>query len=177
MDKFIESLFDFLKVIVPSSILLYGIYLIVKAFLNKEFEKHLVTLKLKNNELILPARMQAYERVCLLLERITPHSLLIRLNEPGINSAQLQARLLQAIREEFNHNLSQQVYMSDQAWQLVKVTIEEIIGIVNTSAQSVDPESRSIELAKQIFEHLVQKNEDPCYKAIKFIKTEIQQIF
>lgn len=172
-----EQFFDLLKIIIPSSILLYGVYLIVKSFLNKEFEKHLVTLKLKNNELILPARMQAYERICLLLERVSPHSLLIRLNDPSLNSAQLQAKLLLSIREEFNHNLSQQVYMSDQAWQLVKVSVEEIIGIVNSSAQLVDPESRSIELAKQIFEKLVQKNEDPCQKAIKFVKSEIQQIF
>lgn len=172
-----NQFFDLLKIIIPSSILLYGMYLIVKSFLNKEFEKHLVSLKLKNNEIILPARMQAYERICLLLERVSPHGLLLRLNDPSLNSAQLQSKLLSSVREEFNHNLSQQVYMSDQAWQLVKVCIEEVIGIINSSAQLVEPESRGIELAKQIFEKLVQKNEDPCQKALKFIKAEIQQIF
>ncbi|MFN8436304.1 MAG: hypothetical protein U0V72_01600 [Cytophagales bacterium] len=177
MEKFIDALFDFLKIIVPSSLMLYGVYLIVKSFLNKEFEKHLVTLKLKNNELIIPSRVQAYERVCLLLERVTPHSLILRLNDSSLNSSQFQAVLLHHIREEFNHNLSQQIYMSDQAWQLVKVSIEEIIGIINTSAQQVGPEVRSIDLAKQIFENLVQKNEDPCQKAIRFLKSEIQQIF
>jgi hypothetical protein len=172
-----EQFWDLLKIILPSSLLLYGMYLVVKTFLNKEFEKHLVSLKLKNNELIIPARMQAYERVCLLLERISPHSLVLRLNEPSFNSAQLQHLLVSSIREEYNHNLSQQVYMSDQAWQLVKVSVEEIIGIINSSAQAVEPEARSIELVKHIFEKLVQKNEDPCQKAIKFVKHEIQQIF
>ncbi len=93
-----EPLFDFLKIIIPSSILLYAVYLIVKAFLNKEFEKHLVSLKLKNNELILPIRLQAYERVCLLLERISPHSLLLRVNDPSMNCAQLQSVLLTSVR-------------------------------------------------------------------------------
>ncbi|HTF82206.1 MAG TPA: hypothetical protein VL947_10785 [Cytophagales bacterium] len=172
-----ELFFDLLKVVIPSSIVLYGMYLVVKSFLNKDFEKHLVTVKLKNTELILPARLQAYERICLLLERVSPHGLLLRVSDPSLNSAQLQAKLLSSVREEFNHNLSQQVYMSDQAWQLVKISIEEVIGIINSSAQQVDPESRSIELAKQIFDKLIQKNEDPCQKALKYIKSEIQQVF
>lgn len=168
---------DFIKILLPSSLLLYGVFLIVKSFLNKEFETKLVEIKIKNTEIILPIRLQAYERVCLLLERISPNNLLVRLNNPTLTNGQLQQILILNIREEYNHNLSQQVYMSENSWNLVKVTVEELISTVNAAAETVSADGRSIELAKAIFEKLIQKQEDPCNKALKYVKAEIQQVF
>ncbi|MFQ3574877.1 MAG: hypothetical protein SNJ77_00420 [Cytophagales bacterium] len=172
-----EIVLDFIKILVPASLALYGVYSIVRMFLNKEFEKRIVELKMKNTELILPIRLQAYERICLLLERISPHNLLLRLNDSTMTSYQLQQKLIFNIREELNHNLSQQVYMSDQSWQMVKATTEEVIGLINSAAETVPQDARSIELAKTIFDKLLQKNEDPCSRALKYIKNEIQQVF
>jgi hypothetical protein len=172
-----EFLLDFIKIMLPASLALYGVYSIVRLFLNKEFEKRLIDIKLKNSDLIIPIRLQAYERICLYLERISPNNLLLRLNDPALNSLQFQQKLIGNIREELNHNLSQQVYMSEQAWQLVKATTEEIIGIINTAAENTPKDAKSIELAKAIVDQLLQKNEDPCLKALKFIKNEIQQVF
>ncbi len=168
---------DFIKILLPSGLVLYGVFLIVKSFLNKEFERKLVEIKIKNTEIVLPIRLQAYERVCLLLERISPNNLLVRLNNPNLTNGQLQQILILNIREEFNHNLSQQVYMSDNSWNMVKVTVEELVGIINSAAETLNVEGRSIELAKAIFEILIQKNEDPCTKTLKYIKSEIQQVF
>jgi hypothetical protein len=81
------------------------------------------------------------------------------------------------IREEYNHNLSQQLYMSDQSWTLIKNAMEEAIAVINKSAGSISAESRSVDLAKMIFENMLQKSEDPTSKALKFIKNEIRQIF
>lgn len=172
-----EIVLDFIKIMLPASLALFGVYSIVRMFLNKEFEKKLVDLKIKNTELILPIRLQAYERVCLLLERISPHNLLLRLNDSTMTSYQLQQKLVFNIREEMNHNLAQQVYMSEQSWQMVKATAEEIIGLINSAAETVPQDARSIELAKAIFDRLLQKNEDPNAKALKYVKNEIQQVF
>lgn len=168
---------DLVKILLPAAAVLYGMYLTVKSFLNKDFEKRLVDIKIKTNDQVLPLRLQAYERMCLFLERITPHNLVVRLNDPAYNVVQFQQKLLSEIREEYNHNLSQQIYMSDQSWGMVKNSMEEIIAVINKSAIDVPSDARGIELAKMVFENLVQRNEDPTSKALKFLKNEIRQIF
>jgi hypothetical protein len=67
--------------------------------------------------------------------------------------------------------------MSDQSWTLIKNAMEEAIAVINKSAGSISAESRSVDLAKMIFENMLQKSEDPTSKALKFIKNEIRQIF
>jgi len=172
----IEFLKDFIKIVLPASLVVYGMYLVVKSFLHKEFEKKLVEIKIKNNEIVLPIRLQAYERMCLFLERITPHNLVVRCNEQGMNVAQLQQQMLFEIREEYNHNMSQQVYMSDEAWNQVKKSMDSIVVIINNSANGLSSENRSIELAKNIFDRLMGFPEDPTASALKFLKNEIRQV-
>ena len=115
--------------------------------------------------------------MCLFLERISLHNLVVRTNNPAYNSSSFQQKLLNEIREEFNHNLSQQVYMSDQSWAMIKQAMEETISIINKSSSVIAPDDKGIELAKMIFENLLQRNEDPTAKALKFIKNEIRQVF
>ncbi len=172
-----EVLGDFLKIVLPAGAVMYAMFLTIRSFLTKDFEKRMVDIRIKNNEIILPIRLQAYERMALLLERISPHNLIMRVNDPAYNVAQLHQRMLMEIREEYNHNLSQQVYMTEQAWGLIKNSVEEVIAIINKSSSGVPAEAKGIELAKMIFENLVQRNEDPVSKALKYIKAEIQQVF
>jgi hypothetical protein len=172
-----EIIGDFIKILLPAAAVMYGMFLTVRSFLNKDFEKKLIDIRIKNNEIVLPIRLQAYERMALFLERISPHNLILRVNDPAYNVAQLHQRMLIEIREEYNHNLSQQVYMSDQAWGLIKNSMEEVIAIINKSSNNMPPDARGIELAKMVFENLVQRNEDPVNKALKFMKKEIQQVF
>lgn len=172
-----EALTLFLTMALPAGLVLFAMYLVVKSFLTKEFEKKLVEVRLKNKELILPARMQAYERVCLLLERISPNNLVLRVNDPSMTAGELHQRLLIEIREEFNHNLSQQVYMSDQSWDLVKQAVQDVTTIVNRGAEHVAGDARGVELAKAIFEDLIQQNQDPMRNALTFVKNEIRQLY
>jgi hypothetical protein len=175
---------DLIKILLPAAAVMYAMYLIVRSFLNnqfqiinKEFEKKLVDIKVENTKTILPLRLQAYERMCLFLERISPHSLVLRINNPAYNVVQFQQQLLKEIRDEFNHNLSQQVYMSDASWGLIKNSMEEIISLINQSASTLAGDARGLELAKMIFENLLQRSEDPTSKALKFVKNEIRQVF
>ncbi|TAH27745.1 MAG: hypothetical protein EAZ07_00700 [Cytophagales bacterium] len=172
-----ETLLDLLKIILPAALVLYGMYVTINSFLAKEFEKRVVELKLKNTDIILPIRLQAYERMCLFLERISPHNLVIRINEPGIDVSQFHQKLLTEIRNEYNHNLSQQVYMTDNSWNLIKKAMEDVMSIINSAALDVPKDARSIELAKMVFENLMQRNQDPISPALKFIKEEIRVVF
>ncbi|MGB3618157.1 MAG: hypothetical protein WBA12_08560 [Catalinimonas sp.] len=172
-----DILFDFLKILLPAGIVLYGMYLTVTSFLTREGERQQAEFRMKNADIITPVRLQAYERICLFLERTSPHNLVLRVNSPAYNAAQLQQKMLTDIREEYTHNLSQQVYVSDQAWLFVRNAMEEVIGLINTAAQKTDPEAPGVQLAKTVFELLLSREEDPTQRALRFAKNEIRQLF
>ncbi|MEO9966248.1 MAG: hypothetical protein ABJF11_10690 [Reichenbachiella sp.] len=173
----LEALTEFGKIILPAGAVLYAMYLTTRMFLNKEYEKRLIDIRIKNNETVLPVRMQAYERICLFLERIAPKNIIVRLNIGEMSAAEFQQVLLHEIREEFNHNLSQQVYMSEEAWNLVKNAMEEIVMLVNEAAGELDVEAKSIDLARKVFEKVIEKQELGTDVALSFVKNEIQQVF
>ncbi|MEN7549166.1 hypothetical protein AAG747_14680 [Rapidithrix thailandica] len=173
MDAFI----DILKITLPAVIVLYAVYLIVKSFLQKQFEITLNNLKRDSNKEVLPLRLQAYERMAIFLERITPNNLITRLNDGSYNVSQFQNILTHEIRQEYNHNLSQQIYMSDEAWELIRKAKEDMISIVNNSARECKPEGPSVELAKKIFELVLEQERDSPSEALNYIKKEIRDIF
>jgi hypothetical protein len=172
-----EYVLDLLKIILPAGAVLYGMYLVVISFLSKEREKMLVDLKTQNTQVILPIRLQAAERLCLLLERITPNNLVRRANASNFTAAELHPMLLSEIREEFNHNLSQQVYFSEETWEAVKRAIEEVTTIINLSRQSLEGEASGMDLAKAIFTQSLERKNDAINFALKQVKSEIQLYF
>jgi hypothetical protein len=172
-----EPIWDLIKIIIPAGIVLYAMFLTVKTMLQKQNEAKIIEIKAKNKEIVLPIRLQAYERMSLFLERISPDQLIKRVQKNEMNVAELQYLLLNEIREEFNHNLSQQVYMSDEAWKIIKNAKEELIMVVNQSAKELDPEAKSIELVKKIYEESLEKKIDSIEYGLSFLKNEIQQEF
>ncbi|ADR20992.1 hypothetical protein MATR_13800 [Marivirga tractuosa] len=172
-----EPIWDLFKIIIPAGIVLYAMFLTVKTMLQKQNEAKIIEIKAKNKEIVLPIRLQAYERMSLFLERISPDQIIKRVQKSDMNVAELQYLLLNEIREEFNHNLSQQVYMSDEAWKIIKNAKEELIMVVNQSAKALDPEAKSIELVKRIYEESLDKKIDNIEYGLSFLKNEIQQEF
>lgn len=172
-----EYVVDLLKLVLPAGAVLYGMYLVVLSFLSKEREKLLIDLKSQNTQLTLPLRIQAAERLCLLLERITPNSL-VRRNNPGeYSAAEFHQVLVNEVREEFNHNLSQQVYFSDEAWEAVRRAVEDTVTTINMARQGVDSESSGVELAKSIFTQSLERKNDAIAFALKQIKSEVSHYF
>ncbi|SIS95594.1 DUF7935 family protein [Belliella pelovolcani] len=168
---------DILKITLPAGLVIYGMYLTVVSFLNKEREKLLVEIKTQNNQTILPIRLQAGERLCLLLERITPNNLVRRVNQPEYSAKDLHAQLLYEVREEFNHNLSQQVYFSDETWEAVKRAVEAVVTMVNSALQDMNEEARGIDLAKRIFQKSLDQKNDSIQHALTQVKSEIRIYF
>lgn len=172
-----EYLADLLKIILPAGLVIYGMYLTIMSFLKKEREKMLVDLKTQNTNTLLPIRLQAGERICLLLERITPNNLVRRVNSPEYSARDLYHQLLHEVREEFNHNLSQQVYFSDETWESVRRGVESVITMVNQAMQEMPEEARGIDLAKKIFQISLDQKSDTIQKALTRVKDEIRIFF
>jgi hypothetical protein len=172
-----EPIYDLAKVLLPAAIFLYGMYLLVRSFINRDIELRKLEVRSRAIETILPNRIQAYERICLFLERISPQNMLLRLNTPGIPAREFHRILLEEIRNEYNHNVSQQIYMSEDVWNLVKNAKEDLIIQINEASQAMSPEASSLDLAKKIFELAMDKKIDPMGHALSEVKKEIQQTF
>lgn len=168
---------DLVKLLVPAGLVLYGMYVTVKLMLEREAEKQRVDLKNRYASEVTPLRLQAYERMALFLERITPANLLLRLSGEALVALDLQQLLLREIREEYNHNVSQQIYMSQAVWEEVQSAMNEVIMLINEAAGQVPPESPALELSKKIFDNVIQRNSQPTAAGLKAVKDEVQAVF
>lgn len=163
--------------LLPALLVAGAMYLLVQKYLERDYRKRVLEIRLKNSETILPIRLQAYERVILLLERLTPSNLMIRVSPSGLSATEFQVLLLQEIRAEFTHNLSQQLYMSEAAWQQVKKAKEDVVTMVNQNYQSLPDKSKGTELAKRVLENVLHNEIDPSAQALQFLKREMHEIF
>lgn len=101
-------------------------------------------------------QLQAYERLILLTDRIALPNLIQRLNQPGLEARDMQSLLTQAIRQEFEHNITQQIYVSAEAWDAVRNYKEQNLLIVNQVASFLPPEASGVDLNKHLLDLLVQ---------------------
>lgn len=171
------KLIEILKYIIPSLIVFATAYLLLKAFLKQEERKMQQQRMAKNSKQITPIRLQAYERLLLFLERIHPESLIIRENSTVLNNLQFQQKLVAAVRTEFEHNLAQQLYISDESWLKIKNAKNSIIHLINTEAAQVAKEDSSLVLSKAIIEAHMQMQKPAIELAISSLKNEVKEIW
>jgi len=171
-----DYLFDILKIILPSAIVFLTAYYILRLFLNNEQKKRSDETNLKKKEVSLPLRLQAYERLVLLLERIAFENLLPRTPPQNFTAFEYQNLLIKTIRQEFEHNLSQQLYVSSQTWETIKNAKEEIISTINSSASKVQNDAPAIELSSAIFENSLKTQETTRQKALDLLKKEARMM-
>jgi hypothetical protein len=172
-----HDLSEILKYILPSLVVLATAYFLLKMFLEKQTESNQVKLRLDMMKISLPVRMQAYERLVLLLERIEPAGLLVRTNVPGMTAQQLQLSLIQSVRSEFDHNLSQQLYVSVKAWEMVRNAREETIKRINTAAMKLPADATSADLASLILINDIDAAQSVVKDALDLLKTEARNNF
>ena len=173
MDPF----FEILKLILPALIVFLTSFYMIKKFLENEDKKRLSELRADGHKFVTPIRMQAYERMVIFLERISTESLLMRVHKPGMNARLFQSELLQTIRTEYEHNLSQQIYISNAGWDLVKRSKEETIKIINIASSQVNDKSSGLDLSKVIFKIISELGKSPAQAAIDYLKKEIRHSF
>lgn len=172
-----DALIEYGKILLPASVVLYAVYLMVRSFINKEIELKKLEVRSRSIETILPNRLQAYERMCLFLERISPPNLLLRLNNPIYSAKELHKILLDEIRNEYNHNVSQQIYMSEDVWNMIRNAKEDLTILINEASSTMAPEATGLDLSRKIFELTLEKNVEPISHALTELKKEIQQTF
>ncbi|AKD02172.1 hypothetical protein POKO110462_21835 [Pontibacter korlensis] len=180
MADFFALLIELLKLCLPALVLVGGLYYLLQKHYEREDRlcaEQAQQKDRKGGETITSIRLQAYERIVLLLERITPSNLLLRVSPAGQTAAEYHRLLLSEIRNEFNHNMSQQVYMSEQAWQQVNHAREDVVTLINKTYQELPENARGTDLAKRVLETVLVNEQDPTARAINFVKQEVRETF
>lgn len=130
----------------------------------------------QQSSVILPLQLQAYERIVLFVERISPQSLISRVNQPGFTVLDMQIGMVSSIKSEYDHNVSQQIYVTAAAWEAVKTVKEQTISIINQVALKLPPDANAIELNKQLLELFMAQKESPAEIAAEIINVEAKKL-
>lgn len=160
----------------PLIIVFVFVYTMLKSFFDQFEKQRKQELRVKFSEETLPLRLQAYERCILFMERIKPESLVMRLAKPEMTTVDLQRALLQNIREEYEHNLSQQIYVSAEAWSMVVAARQSIIQLVSATAAEEKPDAPYMEYATDLLEEFASISDDPITLAIQFVQKEAKEM-
>ena len=168
-----EDLTDILKITIPALIVFFTSWVLLGNMIRNDQDKRKQELILQNSRTVTPIKLQAYERIVLFLERISLESLLVRVSLSDMTASQLHSTLLSTIRNEFEHNLSQQIYMSQQAWEVVRNARSNMIKIINSEAEKMQANSSGMAFSRQLLEKIMELEQEPTRAAIDFIKGEI----
>lgn len=174
----IDFILDIIKYSIAGLIVFFTGWIYIKAFLSEKLNFQRMELKIAGLKQTLPLRLQAYERVVLFLERVNPSALLIRLHTPGMSAREMQSLVILDIRAEYQHNISQQIYVSDVAWATVRQVKEDTISMINNAINALPENASSVDLSRAILTHLANlETENPYDIALIIVKKDMQSLF
>ena len=167
-----ETFLEIVKITVPALIVFLTVYLVMKTYLDKQYQIQLLQFKKDQKNTTTPLKLQAYERLSLFCERISVPNLVLRMKTKGASSAALRVSLLMAVQQEFEHNISQQIYISDQLWEIIKLARTETIELINSVAEKVDMKSDSDQLANALVNVYASMERSATQSALSAIRQE-----
>jgi len=132
-------------------------------------------LKIETRKILLPLKLQACERITLYLDRISPESLIMRNHRTGMTALDIQRELLKNIREEFEHNLSQQIYVNAQTWEAIKYAKDEMTKLTKLAGTQVETSTSALAYSETFLKMAGQLQQLPTQFAIEKVRGELKQ--
>lgn len=172
MSNWLIALLEIIKITVPALVVFFTVYYLMKTYLDKQYQLKVLEFKQAQGNTTIPARLQAYERLSLFCERIAIPSLMLRLREEDQTNAMLRMAMLITIQQEFEYNITQQVYVSDQLWQIIKISRDNTLMDINGLYEKVDPKASSKELAAVLLAQQDSHSAASLNTALSAIKKE-----
>jgi hypothetical protein len=170
-------LLDIIKYTVSGLGVVWIAFYLLKPYLDRSENIQLIELKKTISSQTLPLRLQAYERIVLFIERVNPSNLLIRLNGPAYSAVELHSLIVTEIRNEYQHNVTQQLYVTTRAWGVVKRVKDDTLGIVNNAVKALPENATGMELSKIILTHLSKLEDNPYDIGTNLIKQDMEALF
>jgi hypothetical protein len=156
---------------------IYVAFYLVKPYLDKAEKIQLVELKKTIANQTLPLRFQAYERLVLFIERVNPANLLLRLHGTSYSARDLHSLIMTEIREEFQHNVTQQIYVTDRTWNVVKRVKDDTISVVTNAIKALPENASGLDLSKTVLSHLASLQDNPYDIATQMIRSDMEGLF
>lgn len=141
---------------------------------NEEGRRRFLIQKEAQNK-VLPTRLQAYERLTLLLERIDPNKLLIRVKPTSSEIEKYEELLIKNIEQEFDHNVTQQIYVSVECWNLIQTAKNATIHIIRQVAMH-EQKNTADAMREAVLRHFMEEV-TPSQKALTYIKKEVSELY
>jgi len=168
-----EALLEILKYTLPALVVLASSYLLLKQFLTSKEKIALLDFQKSMAKDKLPLKLQAYERLMLFCERIDMKNLIFRLLTKEITPKNLSNGMLVSIQKEYEHNLAQQVYVSDSLWKIISQAKTNIQGLITQSISDL-PEGGSSEDLLELLQQKSGKSTQSLEIAKSAIREEIK---
>lgn len=173
-----EAFFEILKYTIPALVVFATAYFILQQQIEEQNGRAAARLRAEGLKLTLPLRLQAYERLILLCDRAAIPNALLRVRASGMDTGTLKGALMLAINQEFEHNTSQQLYVSDTLWQIVRLAKEDTLQTITKAAEGLRPEEPDEKLISRLFAILTEIGEpSSLQRAAVAIRTEAGSLF
>lgn len=172
-----EVLLEVLKYVAPAGFVLGAVALVLKEQRSRKEAADRHKIYQKTFAHLVPLRLQAYERLIIYIERIGLENLLTRVDPQGKTARVFQMQLTAEVREEFTHNIAQQLYIKSETWAEVATAKERVIAMVNQVAKSLPPDAPAIELARRMINEMVKSETSPTLAAHAALKQDVQGMF
>lgn len=173
MDFFL----DILKLTLPAVIVGGTAYLLLKALLDERQRMDVALLRNDAQKITLPLRLSAYERLMLLCDRADIANTMLRVRMPNMKVRELRGVLLMAINQEFEHNVSQQLYVSDTLWQIIRMARHNTLALVTSTGTDLNPDADAEALADALLKTLDEQSITPLQTAILAVRMEAGKLF
>lgn len=170
-------LIDLLKISIPAIVVALTAYYLLRSVLRQQNAWQMLQRKSDDRATTLPLQLQAYERLSVLCERLAIPGLVLRTEHQQMQAATLRIALLIAIQQEFEHNISQQIYVSDQLWAIVQATRDDAAQFVEMVSEKVDGKEPAPVLAKALLLYTNQRDGNPVATAQMAIRREAANLF
>lgn len=171
-----EKVLDIIAYCIPALVVLACVYVVMMKFYQNENEKRLWELRKASQKEITPTRLRAYERLSLLLERTQPEHMLVDMPITELSVQELQRLLIKTVRVEFDHNLSQQIYVSDELWEHITEAKEQVVAFINAMATQLPAGHTTLDYAKILVTAYNQNGVTPHEIAIEALKNEVKTL-
>lgn len=163
---------EILKYTIPSLIVLLATWIVMyKLFQNEQQKREWELRRLAQKE-ISPIRLRAYERLCLLLERTTPERMLGDMNLGEMTILDVQQQILRTLKLEYDHNLSQQIYVSDEVWQRITNARDQMAAFAIAMTKQVPADANAQTYAQVLITAYHSNGDTPNQLAMDALKQE-----
>lgn len=173
----INYLLDILKYTLAGVGTIYVAFYLIKPYLDRAEKVQMADLKKTIANQTLPLRFQAYERLVLFIERVNPANMLIRLHGTNYSAHDLHSLVVNEIRDEFQHNVTQQIYVSERAWNVVKRVKDDTMSVVTNALKALPDTATGLELSKAVLAHLASLQDNPYDIATSMIRKDLEELF